>query len=131
MAFILFALMLSGQILQKGNLVSFHIFTPTLNPDVTFNQWKDFAINTYVPAYNKEFTGEIMFYCASGERGKFKNYLSFILVFKSVEVRDKYWPTKDDSSELYKAKLANLKPLLDEWKKLGTYSTEFTDWVIQ
>ncbi len=131
MAFILFALMLSGQTLQKGNLVGFHIITPSLNPDVTFNQWKDFTINTYIPAFNKEFAGEITYYCASGERGKYKNYLCVMMVFKSVEVRDKYWPTEGNSSDLYKAKWANLKPLYDEWQKLGTYSTESTDWVIQ
>lgn len=129
--FILFAVMLSGQTLQKGQVIGFHVITPDINPDVTFNQWKTFAMDKYMPAFNKEFEGEITVYWLSGERGKHKNSVAFMIVFKSLEVRDKYIPEESKSSDLFNAKLEKVKPVLDEWRKMGTYTIEFTDWVIQ
>ena len=128
--FILFALMLSGQTLQKGQVIGFHVVTPDLNPDVTFNQWKNFAMDKYVPAFNKEFEGEIFIYWLSGERGKYKNSVAFMIVFKSLEVRDKYIPEVSTTSDLFNAKLEKVKPVLDEWMKMGTYTSEWSDWVI-
>jgi hypothetical protein len=130
-AFILFALMLPGQTLEKGQLVGFHIITPDLNPDVTFNQWKNFALDKYIPAFNKEFEGEITLYWLSGERGKYMNCVAMMMVFKSLEVRDKYIPSEGKTSDLYNARLQKVMPLWDEWRKMGTYTTEWSDWVIQ
>lgn len=129
-ALILFALMLSGQTLQKGQVIGFHVITPDLNPDVTFNQWKAFALDKYVPAFNQEFEGEVAIYWLSGERGKYKNSVAFMIVFKSLEVRNKYIPEVGITSDLYKAKLEKVMPLQDEWMKMGTYTSEWSDWVI-
>lgn len=130
-AFSLFALMLSGQTLEKGQLVGFHILTPDLNPDVTFNQWENFALDKYLPAFNKEFEGEITVYWLSGERGKYKNSVAFMIVFKSIEVRDKYIPSESETSDLYNAKMEKVMPIYNEWRKMGTYTREWSDWVIQ
>jgi len=128
--FILFALMLSGQTLQKGQVIGFHVITPDLNPDVTFNQWKTFAMDQYMPAFNKEFEGEVTVYWLSGERGKYKNSVAFMIVFKSIEVRDKYIPSESKTSDLYKAKMEKVMPIYNEWRKMGTYTSEWSDWVI-
>lgn len=127
---VLFALMLSGQTLQKGQVIGFHVITPDLNPDVTFNQWKDFAMDKYMPVFNKEFEGEITVYWLSGERGKYENSVAFMIVFKSLEVRDKYIPSESTTSDLYKAKMEKVMPIINEWRKMGTYTFEWTDWVI-
>lgn len=128
--FILFALMLSGQTLQKGQVIGFHILTPELNPDVTFNQWKTFAMDKYMPAFNKEFEGEVTVYWLSGERGKYKNSVAFMIVFKSLEVRDKYIPAESKTSDLYNAKMEKVMPMYNEWRKMGTYTSEWSDWLI-
>jgi hypothetical protein len=121
-----------GQTFQKGNLVGFHVGTVNLDPDVTFNQWKKFALETYIPAVNKEFEGEITTYLAFGERGKYKNYVGWYMIFKSVEIRDKYIPEEAKRSELYNAKWAKVNPIFEELMKMGTFSTDhWTDWVIQ
>ncbi|MDF1558755.1 MAG: hypothetical protein P1P83_00970 [Bacteroidales bacterium] len=129
-ALILFTLMLSGQTLQKGQVIGFHVITPELNPDVTFNQWNAFAMDKYLPAFNKEFEGEITLYWLSGERGKYKNSVAFMIVFKSLEVRNKYIPEVSTQSDLFKARLEKVTPILDEWMKMGTYTSEWSDWVI-
>ena len=120
-----------GQSFQKGNLVGFHVGTVNLDPDVTFNQWKEYALEKYVPAFNKEFEGDVTLYYADGERGEFKNYVGMYLVFKSVEVRDKYIPEESKTSEMFNSKWEKLKPVRDELDKLGEWSADhWTDWVI-
>jgi len=97
---------------------------------VTFNQWENFALDKYLPAFNKEFEGEITVYWLSGERGKYKNSVAFMIVFKSIEVRDKYIPEEGKTSDLYKAKMEKVMPIYNEWRKMGTYTSEWSDWVI-
>jgi hypothetical protein len=129
---ILFTGILFGQTLQKGNLVGFHVGTVMLEPDVTFDQWKRFYIDHYLPAFNNEFKDEMQMYIAEGERGDEVNFVSAILVFKSKEVRDKYIPEEGTPSELYISKVQKIQTILDEANKLGKFSRKhFTDWIIQ
>jgi len=45
-------------------------------------------------------------------------------------VRDKYIPAESTTSDLYKAKMEKVMPIINEWRKMGTYTFEWTDWVI-
>lgn len=130
--FILLSGILIGQTFQKGNLVGFHVGTITLNTDATLKQWKHFALETFLPAFNKEFDGEVIQYLSCGERGKFKDYIGIHIVFRSVEIRDKYISAEGMTTKLYAEKFAKVKPLWDELEKIGVFSRDhFTDWVIQ
>jgi hypothetical protein len=121
-----------GQTFQKGNLVGFHVGTVDLDPDVSLNQWRKFAIDTYYPAFTKAFEGEIVMYMADGERGKFENFVGMFIVFKTIEVRNKYIPELGKTTELWNSKWEKVKPIYDELEKMGSFSREhFTDWVIQ
>jgi len=121
-----------GQTFQKGNLVGFHVGTVDLGPDVSLNQWKKFAIDTYFPAVNKAYEGEVAMYLADGERGKFENYVGMFIVFESIEVRNKYIPEPGERSELGQSIWEKVKPIYDEKEKMGSFSREhYTDWVIQ
>ena len=51
-----------SQTLEKGNVIGYHVGNVKLNPDVTYNQWKSFFIEEWLPAINKEFEGEYEFY---------------------------------------------------------------------
>jgi len=90
-AFIIVAGATFGQTFQKGNLIGHHVGIIILDPDVTYNQYKDFYLNKYIPAFNKQFQGDIKLYHAEGDRGDDENCVSDFIVFKSVEVRDKYF----------------------------------------
>ena len=115
----------------NGNLIGIHVGTVDLEPSITINQWKEFAMEKYIPAVNKEFKGEIITYLAEGERGPFKNYVAFYMVFKSVEIRDKYIPEQGQTSEEYDKKWQIIKPVYDDLQKLGKFSRDhWTDWVI-
>ena len=131
-ALILIAGVTNGQTFQKGNLVGFHVGTVELAPDVSLDQWKKFGIDTYCPAVKKAFEGEVIMYLADGERGKFENFVGMFIIFETIEVRNKYIPEPGETTELYQSKWEKIKPIYDEWQKMGSFSREhYTDWVIQ
>lgn len=119
-----------GQSLQKGNVFGVHVLTVTLKPGVTMDQYIDFLKNKYMPEMQKNFP-EIGGYILKGVRGENENKFGMMFSFKSVEARDKYFPTPDTMSDLANEGLQKMKPLEDELMKLGTYTTVYTDWVIQ
>lgn len=123
---------LFSQTLKKGNLVGFHVGVIELAPGVTMDQYRNFCMNKLLPAYNKEFEGDIKVLIAGGERGVYENFMSRIMIIKSVKVRNKYFPEEGKSSELMKKKMAKIQPLIDELEKLGTFKEDhYTDWVVQ
>ena len=134
-AFILLAGVAFGQTLQKGSVLALHVITVNLDPDVTYNQWENFALTKYIPAYNEEFQGDIEVYYAKVDRGDDENGLSLIYVYKSVEVRAKYFTQEGTPNELFNSKMEKvIQTLADEISAIGT--SDFTyghynDWVIQ
>ena len=128
-AFILLAGVAYGQTLKKGIVISFHTTTVTLNPDVTMDQYLDFYLNKFIPELEKALPGVHWFIC-KGDRGVNENGYASVMYMESLEVRDKYWPEMDVTSELGKSAFAKLQPVTDELNKLGTATTEYTDWKI-
>ena len=122
-----------GQTLQKGILIGMHVETLIPNPDVTYNQFKDFFVNKYLPEWNKLFEGDMKVYFAEGERGADDNCVSLLWVFNSVEVRDKYFDKEGNNTELFNSRAEKFSQSIDEeLNKLGTFSEKhYTDWIIQ
>ena len=119
-----------GQTLQKGNLVGFHVTTVDLKPDVTMEQFQEFYISKVMPEFEKHFPGW-KGYSVKGIRGENENSIGMIYVIESEKHRDKYYNEDGSLNELGTATYEKLKPVLDELEKLGTYTTKYTDWVIQ
>jgi hypothetical protein len=134
-AFILLAGVAFGQSLQKGSVLGLHVISVNLDPDVTFNQWENFGLTKFIPAINKEFQGDIELYYAKVDRGDDENGLSLIWLFKSAEVRAKYFTQEGDGTELFNSKYEKiLQSLAEEMSKIGTstYSrVHYNDWIIQ
>jgi len=134
-AFILLAGAAFSQTLQKGSILAPHVITVDLDPDVTYNQWKDYALTKYIPAYNKHFQGDLEMYYAEVDRGDDENGISLIWVFKSLEVRDKYFTKEGAATELWSSKIEKISQDLDDVEiDLGTTSISYghyNDWVIQ
>ena len=118
-----------GQTLQKGNLVGLHVMTINLDPDVTMNQYLVFYVNKYIPEFEKNFPG-VKLYLIKGIRGENENNFGRIYFFDSEEVRDKYFEN-GTLNELGKSAFEKLQPITDELQKLGTYTSTYTDWIIQ
>ena len=119
-----------GQTLQKGNLVGHHVLTINLDPDATMNQFIDFYVNKSIPEFEKNFPG-MKVYLAKGIRGENENSFGVFYIADSVEDRDKYWNEDGTLNELGNSAWEKLQPVFEEGSKLGTFTTTYTDWVIQ
>lgn len=129
MAFILFSVILSGQTFQKGNYVGFHVLTITLNQDVTMDQFLDVYKNKMLPAYEKNFHSKC--YLVKGSSGECENCYGVIIAWESEADWNKFWIKGGGLTDLGQTALDKLQPLIDDIKKLGTYTSKFTDWVVQ
>ena len=131
-AFILLTGIVFGQPLQKGNLVGVHVVDLVLQPDVTYNQWKDFMINKYIPKLEEASEGDWAIYLLEGIRGENKNEIGLIYIVKSEAARDKYYNDDETLTELGKEFYEKLNPILEEANKFQkSFSTKYTDWIVQ
>jgi len=129
-ALVLLAGVSYGQTLEKGNSLGLHVLTITLDPDVTLNQWLDFYSIKVIPELEKNFEGaKVNFFKC--DRGHYENKIGIIIHFKSEKDRDRYWPGITEQSDEGKAVIEKIQPVLDELTKLGTFSREYSGFVIQ
>ncbi len=113
-AFILLTGIVFGQPLQKGKLVGVHIVDLVLQPDVTYNQWKDFMINKYIPKIEEASQGEWAIYLLEGIRGENKDEIGLIYIVKSEAARDKYYNDDETLTELGKEFYEKMNLILEE-----------------
>lgn len=119
-----------GQSLQKNNIIGLHTFSLNLDPDITFNQYKDFFIQKYIPELDKNYP-DVKHYFVIGNRGENRNYIGLIVVFESQEIKNKYYNEDGSRTELTKTLQERVQPIRDELDKLGTVTAEYTEWMIQ
>jgi hypothetical protein len=118
-----------SQNFQKGNFVGFHEMTIKLDPNVTMNQYLDFYKNKIIPAYESNFQAKA--YLVKGRRGECFDCFGVMFIWKSEAERDKFFNNEGGLNEYGKSIADKLKPLTDEMAKLGTYSSKYTDWIVQ
>jgi hypothetical protein len=118
-----------GQNFKTGNFVGFHVLTITLNPNITMDQFLDVWENKLVPEQEKNF--ECKAYIVKGIRGECKDCFGLFIVWESEAGRDKFFKPEGELSDLGIAASAKMKPVTDELAKLGTYTSKYTDWVVQ
>ncbi len=119
-----------GQTIQNGNLVGVHSITITLKPDVTMDQFTDFFTDQLIPKWEESFPG-MELDLLKGDRGEDENKFGLLFLFKSAEIRDKYWPNMDGPSELAQQGYAKFEPTWNQLEKLGSYTSVHTDWIVQ
>jgi hypothetical protein len=120
----------NGQSLQKGNLVGMHVITFNLNPGYTVDQAIDFYNNKYKPAAEASFPG-MKAYILKGIRGENENKIGQIEIFESEAVRDKYYKKDGSLTEAGNESLEKMQPVMDEFAPMGTFTTVYTDWLVQ
>jgi len=129
-ALILFSGITYGQALEKGNLIGLHVFSLNLDPDVTFNQYKNFFIQEYIPELNKNFS-DVKHYFTEGNRVENNNDIGLLVVFGSQEVKKKYYNEDGSRTELMIAIQEKIRHTRAELDRLGTVTAEYTEWMIQ
>ena len=130
-ALLLFAGISFGQTLKSGSIIAVHNYEIILRPDVTLNQFLDFMEKTYKPEFEKAFPGATLFGLI-GDRGVMKYKYAGVIVFDSMETRDKYFPVADeDMSGWTEEQQKTFQKLNEEIGKLVLdLSTTYTDWKI-
>ena len=129
-ALIIMAATTYGQTFKKGNYIIIHVFTVTLAPNVTLEQFFDFAKNKVLPEWEKNMPG-MKNYLAKGTLGECANCYGMVRTYKSKAVLDKFYNEDSSMTEITKAITTKMQPLLDELGKLGTPTTKWTRWEIQ
>lgn len=119
-----------SQNLQKGNLVGMHVITLKLNPNFTDQQAIELFINKYIPASEENYPG-VKVYFVKGIRGENENRIGMIAVFESEANRDKYYNKDGTRTELGDAANKKVMAAMEEFNKMGTFTTAYTDWIIQ
>lgn len=70
-------------------------------------------------------------YILKGARGEGADCISFVYVFQSDEVRNKFWKEDGVYTESGNAAFEKLKPLNDEMGEYGKLIDRYADWVVQ
>jgi hypothetical protein len=120
----------TGQSLQKGNLVGMHVITFDLKPGYTIDQAIDFYNTKYKPAAEASFPG-MKAYIVKGIRGENINKIGQIEIYESEAVRDKYYKKDGSLTEEGDKALEKIQPVMDEFAPMGTFTSVYTDWIVQ
>jgi hypothetical protein len=127
---LMLAAMVYGQGIVKGNLVSTQTMTVTLKEGVTLDKFIKFLNTKYKPEAEKNMPG-CKIYVVKAMRGENTDSYGLIIVFKNEKEKGKYFNPDGTSTKLGKGVEEKLKKVTDEMEKLATYTTKYTDWVVQ
>ena len=133
-ALVLFSGFTFSQTLKPGNLIGLHESKIKLHPDISYNQYKEFLLNTLTPKIEEAYKGDVKLYLIEGIRGENLHNFGWIFIYESVETRDKWI----DEEGNIKASLRDefwevLKDVMEEQNKyiISGIESDFTDWVVQ
>jgi len=129
-ALLLFAGIAFGQTLQKGNLIGLHVVSIDLKPGVNLDQYLDFFNEKVIPAWEKAEKGMKVF-SIKGLRGENMNEIGVLVQYKDEATRDKSFNPDGSPSEYGNKFNEEMAPIISEWEKLGTWTSKYTDWILQ
>ena len=129
-AFILLTGVLFGQTLQKGSLLGVHHMTITLEPDVSIDQFLDHLKKIWIPEVEKHLDGWKGF-IVKGNKGEHVNEYGIVWYIESVKDHDKYHKNDGSPNEEMEAIVEKLQPVINGLAKLGSWTSTYTDWIIQ
>ena len=66
-----------------------------------------------------------------GDKGENINKYGWMAIIESFEARDKYVKIEGGLTEAGKSAFEDMSEVVEELNKLGTWESEYTDWVIQ
>ena len=132
-ALLLFAGIAFGQTLNKGSIIAVHNYDIIFQPDVTSNQFLEFMEKTYIPKFEKAFPGTTLV-SLMGDRGALVNKYGGMIIFDSIELRDKYYPIADEEGEGtgWNEEQQKTVQMLNEGmsKLVISFERTYTDWKI-
>ena len=129
-ALVLLAGITFGQTLQKGVILGVHHVTITLKLDVTMDQYLDVVKNKWFTEAEKYMDGWKGF-IVKGNKGEHVNEIGMVWYIESMKDFNKIYNNDGSETDEGKAVFEKMQPIWDELEKLGTWTSTYTDWVIQ
>jgi hypothetical protein len=129
-ALLLFAGLASGQMLQQGNLIGIHVVTVDLKAGATMDQFIEFFNETAKPAWENA-DQEMKIFPLKAIRGENENAFGMLVQYKNEAARDKYYNADGSSTDFGMKFQEKIAPVSAEMEKLGTWTSTYTDWIIQ
>lgn len=90
-------------------------------------EFERFALTEFIPALRRLGAAGVQFALLKAVRGVEAGEYQFMMVFDSVETRDRYFPEETRASAELIALVAPLRALSEVWE--GMSAREKTDWV--
>lgn len=118
-----------SQSLQKGSLVGLHTDIVKLNGKSTMKQFSDFASNKWAPAFASACGCEVRI--LKYLRGESADKFTYMVIFKTEADRNKFFKEDGKMSDYGNSVFAKIKPVSEEFEKLGTMKGVYTDWIVQ
>jgi hypothetical protein len=122
-----------GLELKPGTVIALSAYELALKDDVTPKQYNDFSEQRYNPAMEEAMPGTKLI-TIWGDRGENKFRTGEMWVFDNLDVRNKYFPSENDTknSPAMQSALNKVKPLSDESSKYVLNAKRvYTDWIIE
>jgi hypothetical protein len=104
--------------------------TITLKPDVTMDQFLDAVKNKWITEAEKHFDGWKGI-IVKGNKGEHMIEYGLVWYIESMKAYNKFFNNDGSQTDEGKAVIEKLQPVEDELEKLGTWTSTYTDWVIQ
>lgn len=98
-----------------------------LRPGVDPAEFERFTLTEFIPALQRVDAPGVQFALLKAVRGVETGEYQFMMVFDSVETRDRYFPEETRASPELIALVAPLRELSEVWESLS--AREKTDWV--
>jgi hypothetical protein len=98
-----------------------------LRPGVEREEFERFTVAEFLPALRALHAPGVEFALLKAERGPRAGEYQFMMVFDSVETRDRYFPEETRASEELVALIQPLRALSEIWE--GLSAREKTDWL--
>lgn len=130
---ILFSGITFSQTLEKGNVLGIHTSEVILQPDVTYNQYKEFLLNQLFPKFEEAYMGDVKLYLIEGIKGENVNNYGWVFLFKSPEALKKWVSEEGGINESLSDEFwETVSDVMNEQNKyVKVFETSFTDWIIQ
>ncbi len=99
-----------------------------LNPGVDTEDFEAFVLGKFLPALRNLKAPGVEFHLLKADRGERDGKYLFLMLFDSVETRDRYFPGHNRPSPELLALIKPLQSLSEKWDRLSARSK--TDYVI-
>ena len=129
-AFLLFAGFAFGQTLQKGNLIGVHVVKVELKPGATMDQFIKFFNEKTKPVWENA-DKEMKVFAIKAIRGESINEFGMLVQYKDEAARNKYYKADGSPTDIAVKIQEKIAPVNAEMENIGTWTSTYTDWIVQ